>query len=163
MKLSVPPHIAWPAFVVLLLLIGVGSAFSALWAARSDGGVEAVRDYYQHAVRWVEEAAQRSESARLGWSLSAHVSPAGEDGLSRLELTIRDSGGQPVSGLQGTVRLLRPQSVEAVAELPLVESPSDPGVYSQQAPIIGAGLWDFEVVAQKDTLRYGDSVRLDLP
>ena len=40
----VPPHIAWPAFVVLLLLIGIGSAFAALWAANSDGGALLVRE-----------------------------------------------------------------------------------------------------------------------
>lgn len=40
----VPPHIAWPMFVIILLLVGIGSAFFALWAAHSDGGPIYVRD-----------------------------------------------------------------------------------------------------------------------
>lgn len=39
-----PPHVLWPAFVLLLLLIGIGSAFAALWAANSDGGAVLVRE-----------------------------------------------------------------------------------------------------------------------
>lgn len=34
----VPPHIAWPAFVVFLLAISITMAFVTLMAARSDGG-----------------------------------------------------------------------------------------------------------------------------
>ena len=33
-----PPHIAWPAFVVFLLLISVSAAVVTVVAARSDGG-----------------------------------------------------------------------------------------------------------------------------
>ena len=39
-----PPSISWPAFVILLLLLGIGSAFAALWAANSDGGAILVRE-----------------------------------------------------------------------------------------------------------------------
>ncbi|WP_158225122.1 hypothetical protein [Rubrivirga sp. SAORIC476] len=38
----VPPHIAWPAFVILLLVISVVAAVGTLIAARSDGGVRMV-------------------------------------------------------------------------------------------------------------------------
>ncbi len=34
----IPSHIAWPAFVVLLLALSVGAAVVTLIAARSDGG-----------------------------------------------------------------------------------------------------------------------------
>ncbi len=38
----VPSHIAWPAFIVLLLAISVGAAVVTVIAARSDGGVRLV-------------------------------------------------------------------------------------------------------------------------
>lgn len=41
---TVPPHIAWPALVIFLLLLSVGVSFAALWAANSDGGAILVRD-----------------------------------------------------------------------------------------------------------------------
>lgn len=40
----IPPHVAWPAFVVLLLLLSVGVSMAALWAANSDGGAILVRE-----------------------------------------------------------------------------------------------------------------------
>ena len=38
----VPPHIAWPLFIVLLLLMSVGAAAVTFWAAKSDGGAQVV-------------------------------------------------------------------------------------------------------------------------
>lgn len=34
----VPSHIAWPAFIVLLLAMSIGAAVVTVIAARSDGG-----------------------------------------------------------------------------------------------------------------------------
>ena len=41
---TIPPHIAWPAFVIFLLLLSVFVSFAALWAANSDGGAILVRE-----------------------------------------------------------------------------------------------------------------------
>lgn len=38
----VPPHIAWPAFVVLLLAMSIAAAVGTLIAARSDGGARLI-------------------------------------------------------------------------------------------------------------------------
>ena len=38
----VPPHIAWPAFVVFLLVITITMVAVTVMAARSDGGVQRV-------------------------------------------------------------------------------------------------------------------------
>ncbi len=38
----VPPHIAWPAFVVFLLLLSVAAAVGTVIAANSDGGVQVI-------------------------------------------------------------------------------------------------------------------------
>ena len=38
----VPPHVAWPAFVVLLLAVSVAAAVATVIAARSDGGARLV-------------------------------------------------------------------------------------------------------------------------
>lgn len=38
----VPPHVAWPLFVVALLLMSVGAAAVTFWAAQSDGGAQVV-------------------------------------------------------------------------------------------------------------------------
>lgn len=38
----IPPHIAWPGFVVFLLAISISMAFVTVMAARSDGGARLV-------------------------------------------------------------------------------------------------------------------------
>ena len=38
----IPSHIAWPGFVVLLLLLSIGAAVVTVMAARSDGGARPV-------------------------------------------------------------------------------------------------------------------------
>lgn len=40
----VPPHIAWPLFIVFLLALSVGAALFTAYMANSDGGVELVDD-----------------------------------------------------------------------------------------------------------------------
>lgn len=40
----VPPHIAWPLFIVLLLAMSVGAALFTAYMAQSDGGVVLVED-----------------------------------------------------------------------------------------------------------------------
>jgi hypothetical protein len=41
-KPLVPPHVAWPLFVVLLLLMSVSAAAVTVAAAYSDGGAQVV-------------------------------------------------------------------------------------------------------------------------
>ena len=43
-RFEIPPHIAWPGFIILLLLLSMVVSFGALIAARSDGGVDVVRE-----------------------------------------------------------------------------------------------------------------------
>lgn len=156
----VPPHIAWPAFVVALLLLGIGSAFEALFAARSDGGAQIVENYYDEALSFDETRAAQVASDALGWTAEVSVG-ACEGGLCPVEVAVRDRGGAPIDNLTGVVRASRPQDATAVARLPL--SPSEtPGVYRQLMPIARAGLWDFAIDAQRGDDRFLTTVRRDL-
>lgn len=49
----VPPHVAWPLFVVLLLAMSVGAALFTAYMANADGGVQVVEgsDYSPDADR----------------------------------------------------------------------------------------------------------------
>lgn len=158
-KPLVPPHIAWPAFVIALLLLGIGSAFEALFAARSDGGAKIVENYYDEALGYDERRAAQAASDALGWTADVSVG-ACEGGLCPVEVVVRDRGGAPVEDLTGIVRASRPQDATAAARLPL--SPSDsPGVYRQMMPVSAAGLWDFAIDAQRGDDRFLTTVRVE--
>lgn len=159
-KPLVPPHIAWPAFVVALLLLGIGSAFEAFFAARSDGGAQVVEDYYHEALSFDETRAARAASDALGWTAEVSVGDC-EGGLCPVEIAVRDRDGAVVEGLAGIVRASRPQDAAATVRLPL--SPSEtPGVYRQLMPVSAAGLWDFAIEAQRGDARFLTTVRRDL-
>lgn len=159
-KPLVPPHIAWPAFVIALLLLGIGSAFEALFAARSDGGAQIVENYYDEALGYDETRAAQAASDALGWGAAVSVE-ACEGGLCPVEVVVRDRDGAPVDGLVGVVRASRPQDATAAARLPLAPTET-PGVYRQMMPIAQAGLWDFAIDAQRGGDRFLTTVRYDL-
>jgi nitrogen fixation protein FixH len=157
MKFKLPPHIAWPLFVVLILGVGIVGAFSILFAAASDGGAQVVDDYYRRAVAWDSTAAENARAAALGWRVDFRVlQPTGENSLRPVRFTVVDSTGSPVESLAGTVRLFRPQHAAPVAELPFH---AEAGSYGFQAPLTSAGLWDFEISGRRDSTEYRVIIR----
>ena len=159
-RFVLPPHIAWPLFVVLILLVGVGGAFAMMIASQLDGGVQVVEDYYRKAVDWDATAARRAASEALGWSVAVAVQPPdAATARQRVDLTVRDPEGRPVSGLTGTLTLRRPHLAAAVAERPLEAVPDQAGVYAVEAPLMRPGLWDFELLAQRDSLVFIQTLR----
>lgn len=163
MKLRLPPHIAWPLFIVALLGMSITATVITVVLARSDGGAQIIDDYYQKAINWDEEVARQAASDALGWETQLLVAAAPSGAPSQpVEITIHDRDGRPVEHLEGTVRALRPQRSEAVAEGPLTAVPEQPGVYRNAFPIHQAGLWDFEIVADRDTLHFQTVIRKDV-
>lgn len=159
-KPLIPPHIAWPGFVIALLLLSIGSAFQAFFAANSDGGAQVVEDYYDAAVRFDDEQAARAASDALGWTTNIRIDGC-EGGLCAVELAVRDREGKPVTGLAGLLTASRPQDAAASARIPLaakVEAEA-PGVYRQLVPLPTDGLWDFAVAAHRGDERFLTTVR----
>ena len=159
--MKLPPHIAWPLFIVGLLSMSVATVTITVGAARSDGGPQVIDDYYQKAVNWDEATALQAASDALGWEAEVVILPAIE-AVRPVEITLRDREGQPIAGAQGTVRAFRPHRARAVAEHPLVAVPKTPGLYRQAFSIEQAGLWDFEIIATQDSLRFQTVIRKEI-
>ena len=155
--MKIPPHVSWPLFVILLLLAGMGGAFSMLLAAGSDGGAQVVDDYYRRAVAWDSTAAVRDRAAALGWRAELLVLSGAP--LRVVELSILDVDGMPVEGLFATLQLSRPQQAASVAVIPFAETE---GIYRLRAPITSSGLWDFVITARKDSIEYVTTIRRDV-
>ena len=160
-RLHLPPHIAWPLFIVGLLSMSVATVAITVVAARSDGGPQVIDDYYQKAVNWDETVALQAASDALGWQAEVVILPSHE--ASRpVEITLRDREGLPITEAQGTIRAFRPHRAEAVAERPLSAVTETPGLYRQAFPIQQAGLWDFEIIATQDSLRFQTLIRKEI-
>ncbi|MDX1529932.1 MAG: FixH family protein [Rhodothermales bacterium] len=157
----IPPHIAWPGVVVLLLGATVLSMTGVLMAANSDGGVAVVEDYYRQGLDYDAVQKAQQASAALGWTAEAVLDTPTANGLQPLAVTVRDRRGAPVTGLVGIVRARRADEAEAAATVPLAETEA-PGVYRQALPLGRGGVWDFELDARRGEARFVTTIRRTL-
>ena len=162
-RLHLPPHITWPLFIVGLLSMSVVTVVITVVAARSDGGPQVIDDYYRKAVNWDETAALQAASDALGWQADIAIPSDPLNTTARpVDITLVDREGRPIAEAQGTIRAFRPHRAQAVAERPLTAVPETPGLYRQVFPIQQAGLWDFEIIARKDTMTFITTIRKEV-
>lgn len=154
MRREIPPHLLWPGMIVGLLLLGVVSTLWLVASAQSDGGVEAVAEYHRVDAA-PEHAATQQASAALGWTIDGSAS--GRD----VALVVRDRAGAPVTGLNGSVMVGRPQEATALDTVALRETA--PGTYSVALDAPAPGLWDFTFDAVRGTAHFVGATRLALP
>ncbi|MFO8232999.1 MAG: FixH family protein [Longimonas sp.] len=150
-RFTLPPHIAWPAFVIFILGIGVSSASYTFYQANKDGGVARIAT--ETTAQW--EARATARSATDAWNGAVRWS---SDTPPRLQLTLRDASNDPVSINDGTLTLRQPDHEDPFFETPLTET--DAGTYEQVVPMLDDGLWDATVrgtvedTAVEHTLRF---------
>lgn len=135
-RFSLPPHIAWPAFVIFILGIGVSSGAYTFYQANKDGGVAHID--IETSREWEERATARH--ATDAWDASVAWST---DTPPRLQLTLRDAQNKPISVHEGTLTLRQPHHEDPFFETALSES--EPGEYEQTVPNLNEGLWDATV------------------
>lgn len=131
-------------------------------AARSDGGVQVVDDYYVRATQWDAQAAQQAASDALGWSTRLTVHALDARGLRTADVFVTDAAGAPVEGLAGTLAVRRSPASAVVATVPLQPVPGQPGLYRQALPVADEGLWTFEVAARRADDAYLTSMRYEV-
>jgi hypothetical protein len=139
------------------MLAGLGTLATI---AAADPGFALERDYYEKAVAYDREIAQRAENARLGWSLETEVGPvvAGRD--RRLVVRVRDAAG-PVAGARVTVEALRNAAAREPLDAELVEHRA--GEYEGRLPLRAAGLWEFRLTLERGRDRFTRVERQDVP
>lgn len=161
MKPALPPHIAWPLFVVALLGMSLMAGAYTVVAAYSDGGPQVVEGYYETASVRHEAAQRRAAAEALGLHLRVEMQPGVREGLQTVVLVVADRAGAPVEGLRGTLTASRPHLAAPVATVPL--QASAPGRYHMGIPQASAGLWDFHVEAKLGTTPFETTLRAELP
>lgn len=134
---KVPAHILYPGIVLALLGLSITTCFRLVMASQSDAGPQVVSDYYQRSLGWDAIAAKRTASAALGWTITLRL-----EGDEEGQIIITDSAQTPVSGLDASIALRRPQLAEAISTTALVPVQDAPGVYRFAHPTVTAGLWD---------------------
>jgi nitrogen fixation protein FixH len=151
-RFSVPPHIAWPAFVIFILGIGVSSGAYTFYQANKNGGVAHVAA--ETASEW--EARATARHATDAWDASIAWSA---DNPPRMHLTLRNGADNPVSVNAGTLALRQPHQADPFFRTPLTEV--EPGEYEQVVPTLNNGLWDATVRGTVDGTTVEHTLRFE--
>lgn len=149
--------LVWPAAVIGLILLGMGTTFGMLFASRVDGGPQVIEAYYEKAVAWDSTAAVRASSLALGWTASVALQHT-IGGASTIVVTLEDASGEPVSGASGTASLSRPQRAGILETAQLKPGP-DAGSYVFAPSATGTGLFDVAIDMTRDDDRFVRTIR----
>lgn len=148
----------WPVGIILVLALSVGSNIWVMFIARNDPAFAVEPDYYRKAVAWDTHMAQERANADLGWHASATLALATPGSPGRLDLTLRDGGGQPVSGARLTVEALHNARASQRYEATFAER--SPGEYEASLDAHRPGEWEVRLTAVRGTQRYTEVLRL---
>ena len=134
----------WPYMIAGFLAVVFLVNFTMLaLAIKSDDGLTDP-DYYEKGLFYTSRMKAETELGwKIGFSFKDGGAPASENTV-RIEVT---KDGAPVKGVAVRVVLKRPATNRFDAGFDLIESG---GSYSGTVKIPSAGLWDLDVVAEKD-------------
>ncbi len=153
---SLRARITWPIIIVVLLGTHATLILGAVTLAVGGPGRGVVPDYYREAVDFDAHKADLAASARLGWAVT--LTPGSlidADGRRVFAATLMDAQGQPISGANVSVRLIRLVDGEIV-ELQLSPVAERLGVYETLADLPAAGAYQADLVAVRGESRFMD-------
>lgn len=158
---KIPAKYFYPGLVIALLLMSVGFVTTTVIAAHSDGGPQVVEDYYQKSVDYEETQELRTAADNTEWSVElTNFDEAG--GGQPLIIEVTDQKGRPVTGLEGSLELRRPELAAAVGTSELTSVDGRPGYYEAGVAPGRTGLWDIQMEVQKGQSKYLFEMREEL-
>jgi hypothetical protein len=154
----------WPLYLGGLLVMSIVAEGILVFSATRPDAPRPMKDYYQQAARWDQDAAIAAESRRLGWAVDVDV-PSGPEvvaaaGPRPVDVVIRDRDGHPVTGLAGDVHAIRASDGRLNATGTLTELPQQPGRYRTLLTLAAPGLWELDVEARREGVAFVHRVRV---
>mgnify|MGYP001555754167 CR=1 FL=1 len=152
--------IRWGSLVVGMLTLQVILGVVAITLATSDQSAAVIPDYYNKALAWDEQRAQREASQSLNWQLEFVETNYGKVG-SGLQINIRNEQNQPVQIQSGSVQLYRHARAADVVVAPIAKA--DDGIIEVASCFPHLGVWQVELdVIDRDGNRFVESRRMDI-
>jgi hypothetical protein len=136
----------WPAIIVGLLLAHMTLMAAAVTIANRDHSFVAMPGYYERAVNWDKDQADRREAARLGWKVEVITSP-NVDPLGRraVSFKVTDATGKSIENASLEVRFYHNSHGGQPERLSYAKAdPDDPTRFTTLAPMRYAGIWQFD-------------------
>jgi nitrogen fixation protein FixH len=150
---------AWPVAVGAILGTCVAANIWLIRLASTDPSFAIEEDYYQRALHWDDELAQRRQNDALGWQLAPTLSAVSADSGAELRLTLRDAAGKPLEGAAVTVRALH--NARAGEPLDAELAPRGTADFAARLPMRRPGLWELRFEVRRGTDRFTARQRVD--
>ncbi len=141
------------------VLLGLTLVFAAwrVQLALGDPHFAAVEDYYQKSMDWDEQQRLRQASQDLHWAVVLLPVRPRSEGVSEVEFQVQDQNGQPVEGVQGSLRAFHngypSQAVECILQ------PIPGGRLRAKITFHHFGLWRWQLNLEKGDARWIGDLR----
>jgi len=155
--------LGWPIAMSLVLATTVGVNLFVYRLAASDPSMAVEPDYYNKAVHWDDELAQRRHNTLLGWQSAITLSMSGAEG-GELRVRLTDSTGAPVEGAAVSAEAFPVARANQVAKVELVaNAEGGQGDYAAPLPITRGGRWEVRLAVTRDDDRFTSTQQVELP
>lgn len=135
-------HVLWLVLGFFAVVLAVNGAL-VVFALSSWSGL-ATENAYLKGLKYNDTIAAAREQEALGWT-SRVLLKAGAEGHGTIVLRLTDADGRTLSGLDVSVRMMRPAS-SRFDRVPVL-APTPDGTYAGEVPLPLAGQWIVEVSA----------------
>ena len=153
----------WPIYLGGLLAMSIVACGTLVWVATRPDSPRPIKGYYEAARAWDADEAVADASRQLGWTVRYEL-PSGiphYPGMPRpVDVRVAGRDGTPVSGLAGTLFVVRPADGRLNRSGDLKELPQQPGTYRTLVLLDDPGAWELRIDTRQQTLRFVHAARL---
>ncbi|MEL7473076.1 MAG: FixH family protein [Planctomycetota bacterium] len=151
----------WPLAVVAVFSVSLTICGITIYAATSDESHAIEDDYYARAVSWDETAAQRAESAELGWNATASIGAPNQDATRDLTIRLQDPNGLAIQADHVTALVFHHARRGDAKEFTLW--PLASGAYRAPIPDARAGIWQVRLLATAGEHHFVQTIDVTTP
>jgi nitrogen fixation protein FixH len=151
------PQVKWPLMIGGLLSIPFIVGAVAIAKTAGDPSFAIEPDYYQKAVRWDDEVAQRQANRALGWRVVYDVQRGEKRPVLTAKLT--DGAGNDVVGADVAIATSHNARGNAVVSAKLLAAPEG---YSAPVELFRPGLWEVRLTATRGKDVFTDIQHIDV-
>ena len=151
--------IQWPLGIVAVLALSTAGQIWFAVVANRDKAVAVEVDYYNKAVHWNDELAQRQHSVMLGWHIVPALQLGRGNGDGALSIELRDSAGVAITGAE--VHVLAMNNARAARQLSATMAEVGGGIYRAPLPARRAGEWELRFTVRRGVERFAVSERVN--
>jgi hypothetical protein len=144
----------WPYLIAGALALHVIVSLIAVFIATSDPSYAVEKDYYRKALAWDGRRVQENTNQALGWRFEFAVTPPGRPSdQAKLEASIRDDAGRPLSGAAVSVETFHNSRSDDILRARL-EATGEAGVYRTTLPMQHNGRWELRFTIDHNGRRF---------